>query len=120
MDITGWMFGGILVIVSIVGTIAAFKNLAKIEEQINDARKSSVAATAIAKTTAEAAQASAQAIINSERPWMFLEIKRLGDFGSNTFEMIFTNQGKTPAEIVSVQYHLNPRKSTDDFPPAPS
>jgi hypothetical protein len=72
---------------------------------------------------AKAARLSAESVINSERPWMFINIVMdIGLVGSDppvNFRVKFVNTGRTPAEVISFEQHLEPRKSTDDLPVPP-
>jgi hypothetical protein len=80
-----------------------------------------------AQGSANAALLSARAIINAERPWMFIEIKTIahgatpiGDVPAHiSFSIRFRNRGKTPAEIIGFEEHPECRQSTDDLPPSP-
>lgn len=58
------------------------------------------------KKVADAANKNAQALINTERPWVMIQIKeedvshdRVGMFSKRSFQMTIFNYGKTPAHI---------------------
>jgi hypothetical protein len=110
-----------LVIVGGVGIGYAIKTLRAVErqamaneEQLKEIRKQGE----VARVNSEAALLTVKATINSERPWMFTEIERLPGTVS-LFNVRFTNHGRTPAEIVAFDFHIDCRKSTDDFPATP-
>lgn len=76
--------------------------------------------------TAVSALAQAVAVINAERPWMFIEITTRAfreipgePPESIAFTVKFRNHGKTPAEIVNFDQHPDCRNSTDDLPVPP-
>lgn len=76
-----------------------------------------------AKANAEAALLNARAIINSERPWLFIDIKTSnaktdenGTFQSLGFNVSFRNWGKTPAEIINFDQHTECRDDCENLP----
>jgi len=77
-----------LVVVGLGGTVAALWTLRLVRRQANDT-----------KTAAEAALLNAQALINSERAWIFCQWKR---FGTMEFALSIKNFGRTPACIIDV------------------
>ena len=80
-------------------TLRAIKRQADtMEMQANEARQSAATATTIAQKAADAALLNAQAIITSERPFIKVEV-RSSDDGQH-FQIMATNCGKTPAEIL--------------------
>jgi hypothetical protein len=95
-------------------------------KQLIDHAASQVAQLALAAEAAKAqadatskvavvALADAQRIINSERPWMFIDIKTRALTAhipgeppeSIGFSVKFTNYGKTPAEIINFDQHVD-------------
>jgi len=79
-----------------------------------------------AADSASAALLSAQAVINSERPWLFIEIVTVPANADNNdipehlgFSVRFRNRGKTPAEVVSFDQHPDCCRGTDDLPSPP-
>jgi hypothetical protein len=96
-----------LFVVGSIGVVVAVCTLRTLREQTRQLVES-----------VAASNKNVKALINSERPWMFLEIARLGSY-PNTFTIKFTNQGRTPAEVVAFTFNLDCRKSTDDFPLQP-
>jgi hypothetical protein len=129
-----------------VKTLNAIKRQAKAnEDQLTEIRESAEktdrmiliaaqeaengkAATEAAKRSAESAFLNAQAIINSERPWLFIKIECTRTRYDGTGQLIdnlgysvsFHNYGKTPAEIVGLEQHPECRDSTDDLPMPPT
>lgn len=79
---------------------------------------------AAAEKSAQAALLSVETMRNAERPWMFIEIEKLEQTISQGDQPIFTvkfvNQGRTPAEVVSLDFHLDSRNGIDDFPIPPT
>ena len=53
-----------------------------------------------AKTGAKAALLNARAVINSERPWIVVEIESLDTHFNTKYLVVAKNKGRTPAEIV--------------------
>lgn len=138
---------GALVVIGAVGVGYAIKTLKAIERQAkaNEGQLTEIqqsvektdrmiviaaqeaengrAAMEAAKQSADAAVLNAQAIINSERPWLFINIVT---FPANAdehgipehlgFSVTFRNHGKTPAEIVGFDQHPDCCKDTDDLP----
>jgi hypothetical protein len=82
-----------------------------------------------ARDAATAAKNSSEAIVNSERPWLFITISTAGSSGALdqngvlqhlTFSVKFRNCGKTPAEVIGFDQHLDCREndmSNLPFPP---
>lgn len=106
-----------LIAVAIWGILVARSTLNAIRWQAEETAKATQAmrdSLPLQKSSADAALLNAKAVINAERPWMFIEINHVGGAGQ-MFEMIFTNQGRTPAEVVGFEMELECRKSTDDF-----
>lgn len=80
-----------------------------------------------AKESSDAALLNAKAIINAERPWLFIEIKTTAHPPVHpgvvpehmNFCVNFRNWGKTPAEVVGFDQHLDCTKDTMDLPSPP-
>jgi len=91
-----WAANLVLVIVGYAGIMLAISTLKKIERQ-------SKYAEAAAQAAAECAQAAllhAQAIVHSERPWILVTVEPSRS-RENSFIVMATNRGRTPARIVS-------------------
>ena len=86
----------VLVILGYVGVMLAVSALRKIERQ----SASTEATASAAQDSARAALLIAQSIIDSERPWILVSVEpsRLVD---NSFNIMATNRGRTPATIIS-------------------
>lgn len=103
---------------TIVGVAGGFLGVGILIWQTVLTRRSANAA----RDAANAAKTSSEAIINSERPWLFIKIttsdtetdengivKHLG------FSVSFQNYGKTPAEVVFFDQHPDCIKDPDDM-----
>lgn len=134
---------GLLAVVGVVGVIYAIKTLRMVERQTNanegqlNEIKNSAQQTNIlieqagkqadaARNSADAALLNATAVVNSERPWLFIEIEtsdvkpdQSGVPVHVSFSVRFQNWGKTPAEIINFDDHLECRKDTEDLPMPP-
>ncbi len=117
MDRLYWFFSGILVFVGAAGVYLAYRTLKAIQGQLNEIKRAGeqtdklIAHTAqqaeAAKTAAESsaknaesARLNAQAVINSERPWVFIKLNEPVQNPRET-QIKFTaiNRGRTPAEV---------------------
>jgi hypothetical protein len=76
---------------------AIMLTLAAIVWQSTETRRSASAS----KQAAEAALLSARALVNIERPWLVINARA---YGHQRFYFEATNQGKSPAEIVTVAF----------------
>jgi hypothetical protein len=95
-----------LTIVGIVGTIVALSTLGAIKKQaeiMGEHRTSLEQLATAASDNAKAALLNAEALINAERPWIMVQIKKHApenNASKATFQFIAFNFGKTPARIV--------------------
>ncbi|MGA9668341.1 MAG: hypothetical protein WBQ94_03990 [Terracidiphilus sp.] len=85
----------VLVLFAYVGIMMALSTLRKIDRQT----KSVEAAAIAAAESAHAALLNAQAIVDSGRPWLLATVKPSPDV-ENSFSVIATNHGRSPARIV--------------------
>ncbi len=96
------IFTGLLVIIGALGVRSAIKSLRLIERQ-TDANDNLIKHAGIqaeaAKDAAEAAFLNAQAVINSERPWVVVTTHP--DKERRLFMFKAKNHGRTPAKIIS-------------------
>jgi hypothetical protein len=95
----GWDKAGILanyllVVVGFGGIAVAYLTLKKIERQTKAGEDAAIAA----KDGAEAARFNAQALINSERPWLLAKLAS-GEDGS--VYVVIRNCGRTPAKVTT-------------------
>ncbi len=109
-----------LAIIGVFATCAAFRTLGEIKEQTGNAQ----AAATAASQNAQAALLNAQAVINSERPWLVVEVEEeIGNPG--TFIFRARNRGRTPAKLAEGHYRceLKPVRgfspTEEDFGGAP-
>ena len=91
-----WAANMMLAVVGYVGIMVALQVMRKIERQT----VSSEAAAAAAALGAEAALLNAQAIHDSQRPWLLITVEPSPKI-EDTFSIMATNRGRTPATIVS-------------------
>lgn len=85
-----------------VGTYYAIKTLRVLRHEAKiavAALKQTARFARAASKTADAAALNAQAIINAERPWLVIEIRRPEITGEYFFT--FANKGRTPAQFIS-------------------
>lgn len=92
----GWAAELVLVVLGYAGVLMALSLLKKIDRQTAYAE---VAAEA-ASSAAQAALLNAQAILHAERPWILITIEPSRS-AENSFSILATNRGRTPARIVS-------------------
>jgi hypothetical protein len=90
-----WGANLMLVILGYAGIMLAVSLLKKIERQTSSAE----AAAGAAAECARAALLQAQAIIHSERPWILVTVEP-SRIKENSFTVIATNRGRTPARII--------------------
>ena len=106
------------VFVALGGVYAIYKQT----EATTQATKETARAAKATEDAATAAKINSQAIINSEHPWMFIDIKvaeSRQNFGQPpehlAFHVSFKNWGKTPAEVVSFEYHPSCARDLDEM-----
>jgi hypothetical protein len=109
-----WGANLVLAIVGYVGIMMAVSVLKKIERQTLSAE----AAASAASVSAQAALLNAQAIIDSERPWLLISVEpSMG--AENTFIVMVTNRGRTPASIVAIAEQLRIAIDESHLPSSP-
>ena len=91
-----WAACLVLAILGYIGVMLAVSTLKKIERHTAAAEE--VAETAL--ETAQAALLHAQAIINSERPWILIAVEPSPGV-ENSFRLTATNRGRSPGTIVA-------------------
>lgn len=96
-----WGANLVLVILGYAGIMLALSALRKIERQTKIVEDAATAAA----DCAHAALLNAQAIMDSGRPWLLMTIKPSPDI-ENSFAMIATNHGRSPARIVGTAEHI--------------
>ncbi|SRR6266536_328471 len=108
-------------------TWAIILTLLAIAEQTKETAKAAKSAQESAKATrdsiphqekaAKAAFLNAQAVINAERPWIVVEV--ISRDSDDWFEIIATNYGRTPAQIVGANAQRSHNMQFSDLPPDP-
>jgi len=91
-----WGANIVLVILGYAGILLALSTLKKIERQTSSAE----AAASAAVESAHAAFLNAQAIIDSQRPWLLISAEPSLNI-ENSFNIMATNRGRTPATIIA-------------------
>ncbi len=109
-----WGSNILLAVMGYFGIMMALSVLKKIERQTRSAET----AAAAAAVSAQAALLNAQAIIDAERPWLLISVEpSLGQ--ENTFIVMVTNRGRTPASIVSMSEQIRIAIDETHLPPEP-
>jgi len=126
-DRISWVSHLVLAIMGYIGIVLALSALKKIERQTRSVESSAAAAA----DQARAALLTAQAIIDSERPWISITVEPyLTD--TNSFVITATNRGRSPAQIVTTvdqhKFAIDERQlpavpdyqqNSEGFPPVP-
>jgi hypothetical protein len=92
-----WAANLVLVILGYAGIMMALSLLRKIERQTGYAE----AVIEAASSSAHAALLNAQAVIQAERPWILITVEPSRSM-ENSFTIMATNRGRTPARIVEI------------------
>jgi hypothetical protein len=95
-DQIAWSANLVLVLLGYVAIMVALSTLRKIERQTRYAE----AAAETASTLANAALLHAQALVNSERPWLLVSVEPTIKV-ENSFNIVVTNRGRSPARILA-------------------
>ena len=95
-DQISWGAELVLVVFGYVGIMLALSTLKKIERQTRIAE----ALVQAAADSAQAALLHAQALIDSERPWLVITVEPSLNI-KNAFTILATNRGRTPARIIA-------------------
>ena len=99
-----------LVVVTGLAVVAAVRTRSAINAQVTEMRKTGAQTEKLiqeAMVQSIAAKRSADALVNSERAWVDGEfvpsedIPNPGDFPGMTYNLKITNQGRTPAQILT-------------------
>jgi hypothetical protein len=99
VDYVALIFSAALMIVGIVGVIAALKTLRAIKKQADEMVEQAALMkeqTAVAEKAANAALLNAKALIVSERPWLVVNIA-VHETDSHMYVVSAKNKGRTPA-----------------------
>lgn len=103
-----WGANLLLALFAYIGIMLALSVLKKIERQTRSAETAAAAAT----VSAQAALLNAQAIIDAERPWLLVSVEPTVGV-ENSFIVMVTNRGRTPASIVGIAEQV--RIAIDEF-----
>jgi hypothetical protein len=95
-DRVAWGSGIVLAVLGYAGIMLALRTLKSIERHL----ESGTALAEAAVGSANAALALAQAIANSERPWIVVTVEPFLTM-ENSFKVMASNRGRSPARIVS-------------------
>jgi hypothetical protein len=95
-DKIAWAATVVLAVLGWGGILLALSLLKKIDRQTGYAETAAEAAAA----SAQAALLNAQALIHSERPWVLMTVEP-SRTAENSFTVMATNRGRTPARIVA-------------------
>ena len=96
-----WAAYLVLVILGYAGIMLAVSTLKKIARQTASAED----AVSAAKDSARAALLIAQSIIDAERPWILIAVEPSRTV-ENSFSVMATNRGRTPATIIAAFDHI--------------
>jgi len=102
-----WGANLVLVILGYAGIMMALSLLKKIDRQTAYAETAADASA----TAAQAALLNAQAVVHSERPWILVTVEPSRSI-ENSFTVVATNRGRTPARIISTMEQT--RIATDE------
>ncbi|HUB30981.1 MAG TPA: hypothetical protein VL967_14835 [Terracidiphilus sp.] len=95
-DRVAWGAGVVLAVLAYVGILLALRTLKNIDSHLVAVNSTSQAAM----DSANAALALAQAIANSERPWIVVTVEPFLTM-ENSFKVMASNRGRSPARIIS-------------------
>jgi hypothetical protein len=113
-DRIAWGANIVLVILGYAGIMLALRILKNIAHQT----ESGVTTAQAALESAQAALAQTQALVNSERPWVVVTIEPLRT-KENTFRVMATNRGRTPAKIIGKINGVAIAADAKDLPQSP-
>lgn len=113
-DRIAWAANLVLAIVGYAGVVLAVSTLKKIERSTRATEAVAEAAT----RSAEAALLTAQAIIESGRPWILISVKPSRTI-ENSFTVIATNRGRSPAKIIAAAEQIMIAIDEAHLPAAP-
>jgi hypothetical protein len=100
-DRVAWGAGIVLAVLGYAGVMLALRTLKSIDRHL----ESGTATAEAAVGSANAALALAQAIANSERPWIVVTVEPFLTM-ENSFKVMAANRGRSPARIVSSLDHV--------------
>jgi hypothetical protein len=109
-----WGANIVLAVLGYAGIMLFLSMLKKIERHT----EAGAAAAQAALDTAQTALTQTQAIVNSERPWIVVRVEP-SLTKENTFRLMATNRGRSPARIVSLVDQVQIAVDETNLPAAP-
>jgi hypothetical protein len=113
-DRVAWGAGIVLAVLGYAGIMLALRTLKSIDRHL----ESGTATAEAAVGSANAALALAQAIANSERPWIVVTVEPFLTM-ENSFKVMASNRGRSPARIVSSIDQVRVAVDETNLPKAP-
>jgi hypothetical protein len=113
-DRISWGANLLLAFVGYAGIMLALTTLRKIERQTRSGETMAQAAM----ESANAALLHTQAILDAERPWILISVEPSPQ-GQNTFKIIATNRGRSPAEIIASADRIGIAAEERNLPKSP-
>ncbi|HTB97249.1 MAG TPA: hypothetical protein VK716_09595 [Terracidiphilus sp.] len=113
-DRVAWSSGIILAVLGYVGIMLGLRTLKSIDRHL-------VSSSATAQAALESANASlalAEAIANSERPWIVVTVEPFLTM-ENSFKVMASNRGRSPARIVTSLDHTRVAVDETQLPAVP-
>jgi hypothetical protein len=110
-----WGANIVLAILGYAGIMLALSTLRKIERQTQYAEDAAQAAA----SSAQAALLHAQAIVRAERPWLLVTAEPSPNNAQNSFTILATNRGRSPARLESCLHHVISAAGEAYLPKAP-
>lgn len=114
-DEVAWGAGVILALFGYVGIMLALRTLKHIEQHV----ESGVDTAQAALESAHAALALAQAIANSERPWIVVTVEPFLTM-ENSFKVMASNRGRSPARLIGFEDQVRVAVDEKNLPKAPA
>jgi len=113
-DRISWGANLLLAFVGYAGIMLALGTLRKIERQTRSGEMMAQAAM----ESANAALLHAQAILDAERPWILISVEPSPQ-GRNSFKIVATNRGRSPAEIIASADRIGIAAEERNLPKSP-
>jgi hypothetical protein len=113
-DRISWGANLLLAFVGYAGILLALGTLRKIERQTRSGEMMAQAAV----ESANAALLHAQAILDAERPWILISVEPSLQ-GRNSFKIVATNRGRSPAEIIASADRIGIAAEERNLPKSP-
>ncbi len=113
-DRVAWGAGIVLAVLGYAGIMLALRTLKSIDRHL----ESGTATAEAAVGSANAALALAQAIANSERPWIVVTVEPFLTM-ENSFKVMASNRGRSPARIISSIDQVKVAVDETNLPKAP-